>query len=62
MLLNNGLSVKINFNNVEAEDKVRLRLIYTCINRIVSNQEPLKEDIKKLTENRFTVKNRERRK
>ena len=56
MQLNNESSVKIKFNNVKPEDKVRLRLIYTCINRIVSNQEPLEEDIKKLTGNKFNVK------
>lgn len=56
LLLDNGYSVKLNFINIEPEDKVRLRLIYTCINRIANNLQPLDQDIKKLTENKFTIK------
>lgn len=56
LLLDNGYTVRLKFQNVEPVDKVRLRLIYTCINRISSNQEPLEEDIKKLVENKFKIK------
>lgn len=59
LLLDNGYMVQLNFINVEPEDKIRLRLIYTCINRISSNQEPLKEDIDKLLENKFRLKKKD---
>lgn len=62
LLLDNGYSVKLKFINVEPEDKVRLRLIYTCINRIANNQEPLDEDIKKLIENKFAIKKKNEKK
>ena len=37
-----GFPVKLKFVDMKAEDKIRLRLLYTCINRIVNGQEPLK--------------------
>ncbi len=48
LLLDCGYPIKLKFINVEPDDKVRLRILYTCINRIISNQEPAKQDIKKL--------------
>lgn len=55
MMLDSGYPVCLNFVNVKPEDKVRLRILYTCINRISSNQEPLEEDIKRLIENKFSI-------
>ncbi len=54
MLLENKYKVGLTFINVEPEDKVRLRLLYTCINRIISHQELEEADIKKLLENKFS--------
>lgn len=48
--------VKLKFVDMKAEDKVRLRLLYTCINRIVNGQEPLKEDVKRLTSDDVSFK------
>lgn len=48
--------VNLKFVNMSAEDKVRLRLLYTCINRIVNDQEPLKEDVKRLKTNDVSFK------
>lgn len=61
LLLDNGYKVRLKFINVEPVDKIRLRLIYTCINRISSNQEPVKEDVDKLLENKFQVKKETRK-
>lgn len=47
----NGSIVYLKFLNVQPEDKIRLRLLYTCINRIINNQSPAKEDIKRLIDN-----------
>ena len=41
---------------MKAEDKIRLRLLYTCINRIVNGQEPLKEDIRRLKSDEVSLK------
>lgn len=48
--------LKLKFINMKAEDKVRLRLLYTCIDRLVNNEQPLKEDIKRLIENDISFK------
>lgn len=48
MVLHCGVPVHFHFMATQAEDKVRLRLLYTCINRIIDNQSPSKRDIKRL--------------
>lgn len=52
-----GFPIKLKFVDMKAEDKVRLRLLYTCINRIVNGKEPLKEDVKRLTSDDVSFKN-----
>lgn len=44
----NGVSLKLNFVQLKPDDKVRLRLLYTCMNRIVNHQECLEEDVRRL--------------
>lgn len=51
-----GFPVKLKFVDMKAEDKIRLRLLYTCINRIVNGQEPLKEDIRRLKSDEVSLK------
>lgn len=51
--LTNSYPVRLNFVDVKPEDKVRLRLLYTCINRVACNREPSKDDVKKLLSNKF---------
>lgn len=48
LFLDCGYPVKLKFVNVEPRDKVRLRILYTCISRVISNQEPDKKDVKRL--------------
>ncbi len=48
ILLDNGYPVHLNFIDVKPEDKVRLRLLYTCISRVIEGKEPLKENIKRI--------------
>lgn len=57
LFLDCGYPVKFKFINVEPDDKVRLRILYTCINRIISNQEPDKKDIKRLITDDIHFKN-----
>lgn len=48
LLLDNGHPIRLTFVNMKPEDKIRLRILYTCINRIISGQDPTKEDISRL--------------
>lgn len=57
LFLDCGYPVKLKFINVEPDDKIRLRILYTCINRIISNQEPNKKDIKRLITDDIHFKN-----
>lgn len=57
-LLQNGVPVYLKFLNVQPEDKIRLRLLYTCISRIINNQVPKKEDIKRLVNNDIKFENK----
>lgn len=56
VLLNSGDAFSMKFRNVLPEDKVRLRILYTTVNRVLSGQSLLKADIKKLINNRFKLK------
>ena len=49
-----GHPVNLKFINMSGTDKLRLRILYTCIDKIINNQETIKEDMKKLINN--TVK------
>jgi len=57
LFLDSGYPVKLKFINVKPDDKIRLRILYTCINRIISNQEPNKKDIKRLITDDIHFKN-----
>lgn len=51
LYLNSGYPVCLKFINTSGEDKLRLRILYTCINRLVNNQEPIKMDLDRLLKN-----------
>lgn len=51
LFLNSGYPVHLKFINMSGEDKLRLRILYTCINRLINNQEPLKMDMDRLVNN-----------
>lgn len=48
LFLDSGYPVDLKFVNMEAEDKLRLRLLYTCMSRLIHNQELLEMDKKRL--------------
>lgn len=54
LYMNSGDLVDLNFINMSGTDKLRLRILYTCIDKIINNQEPIQEDMKNLINN--TVK------
>lgn len=51
LFLDSGHPVKLNFSNMSGDDKLRLRLLYVCLDKLVNNQEPVKEDMEKLLSN-----------
>lgn len=48
ILLDSGYPTRLKFIDLQPSDKVRLRILYTCINRIMANQKPNEVDIKRL--------------
>lgn len=50
-----GYPLKLKFVNMKAVDKVRLRMLYTCINRIINDQKPPQDILEKLIKNDITL-------
>lgn len=55
LLFDNGHSLTLNFANLFAEDKVRLRILYTCISRIIDKQELINKEVKMLIDDDLHV-------
>lgn len=51
LYLNSGYPVNLKFIEMNGEDKLRLRILYTCINRLVNDQEPIQLDLERLIKN-----------
>lgn len=58
LFLNSGYPVHLKFIKMSGEDKLRLRILYTCINRLINNQEPLKMDVDCLLKNDIHLSNK----
>lgn len=58
LFLNSGYPVNLKFVEMSGEDKLRLRILYTCINRLVNGQEPLKMDLDRLLTNDIHLSNK----
>lgn len=55
IFLNNGYHMILDFVDLEAEDKVRLRLLYTYISRLVSDEKIPKDILEKLIKDEVQV-------
>jgi len=55
LALESGLLVSLNFVEMSGEDKLRLRLLYVCIDKLINNQEPIAEDMKNLMSNNIKL-------
>ena len=51
LYLNSGHPVHLSFVKMSGEDKLRLRILYTCLNHYINNQEPIKMDLDRLLNN-----------
>ena len=51
LFLDSGYPLILKFVNTIAEDKVRLRLLFSAISRYVNNQKESKEEIERLINN-----------
>lgn len=58
LFLNSGYPVHLKFVKMRGEDKLRLRILYTCINRLVNGQEPIEIDLERLIKNDIHLSNR----
>lgn len=56
ILLNNGYPISLRFIETEPEDKLRLRILYTIINRVICGRKPSEEDIEKLIYDDIDIK------
>ena len=54
--MDSGYQLRLKFVSMGIEDKIRLRLLYSCITRIIADQKPSKEIYEMLTENKIIVK------
>lgn len=48
LYMDSGYPVCLKFINMDGNDKLRLRVLYTCIDKIINDQEPVKEDMESL--------------
>lgn len=51
LLLDTGFPILLKFVNMNGTDKLRLRILYNCLDKFISDQEPITEDIKCLINN-----------
>ncbi len=54
--LESGYQLRLKFINMKVVDKVRLRLLYSCISRIIDGQDVPKTVMNKLIENKIVIK------
>lgn len=57
LYLDSGYPINLKFINTSGEDKLRLRILYTCVNRLINNQEPLEIDLTRLLNNDIHLSN-----
>ena len=56
LFLDSGYPLVLKFVNMTAEDKVRLRLLFSAISKYVNNQKESKEEIERLINNDVSFK------
>ena len=56
LFLDSGYPLVLKFVNMSAEDKVRLRLLFSAISKYVNNQKESKEEIERLINNDVSFK------
>lgn len=56
LYMDSGYPVNLKFTNMSGTDKLRLRILYTCIDKIINNQEPIQEDMNNLINNTVKLK------
>ncbi len=57
LFLDSGYPVELKFIDLKAEDKLRLRLLYTCMSRLVNHQKLFELDGKRLIEDKISFNN-----
>jgi len=57
LFLDSGYPVRLKFVSMKGEDKLRLRILYTCISRLITGQKPAEMDLKRLINDDISFKN-----
>lgn len=55
LYMDSGYPISLKFVNMNSIDKLRLRILYTCIDKIINNQQPIKEDMENLINNKLKL-------
>lgn len=55
LYMDSGYSINLKFINMNSTDKLRLRVLYTCIDKIINNEKTIKEDINSLINNTLKI-------
>ncbi len=55
LILDSGLPVSLKFTNMTGEDKMRLRFLYICMDKVINGQDMDQDDIKKLLSDDFKL-------
>lgn len=53
LFIDSGYSIVLRFINMTPKDKLKLRVLYTCIDKITSGQNTISEDMNSLIKNNF---------
>lgn len=48
LFIDSGCEVNLTFVNMTPKDKLHLRVLYTCIDKIITGQDMIKEDVNRL--------------
>lgn len=51
LYMDSGYPITLNFVDLDGNDKLRLRILYTCIDKFANKEEPIKEDLENLINN-----------
>lgn len=55
LFIDSGYQINLEFVDMYPKDKLRLRVLYNCIDKIISGVKPIKEDIDNLVNNKISL-------
>ncbi len=55
LFIDSGCSINLMFVDMYPKDKLRLRVLYNCVDKIISGEKPIKEDMESLINNKISL-------